>query len=117
MNKKYLVMDPKHAIKVQLKGQEKPKVQNVPTGTIITKDEAHAKSAVKAGKLKLYVAEEATEKAGDTSAMEAAFEKKLEKASEVNKKVTEELKQAKKDLTATKKKLTAVEKDLKFAQA
>ncbi len=62
--KKYLVVHPKHAMNVQLEGQEKAKMQNVPKGTELTLDEALAKSAVKSGKLELFVADDKKAKVG-----------------------------------------------------
>ena len=114
-------MDPKHAFKTKLEGDEKAKVQNVPKGKVITMDEAHARTAAKSGKLKLYVAEEATaaepSSSDEIAGIKAAYQEDLDAADKALKEAQEALKAAKKDLTAVKKDLTAVKKDLKFAQA
>ncbi|MCK5612368.1 hypothetical protein KAR91_61420 [Candidatus Pacearchaeota archaeon] len=117
---KYLVMDPKHAMKVQLKDQPEAKLQNVPKSAVIALETAHAKTAVRSGKLKLYVAEEVKDVEDGSAAlaeMEAAFNVEIEEAEKAFKQVKEDLAAAKKELTATKKKLKKAEKDLAFANA
>ena len=52
--KKYLVVHPKHAMNVKLDGQEESKMQNVPKGTVVNIEAAHAISALASGKLKLH---------------------------------------------------------------
>lgn len=108
--RKYLVVNPKHAIKVQLQGQAKAKLQNVPKGTEVYLDDASAKTAVAAGKLKLYAAEEAPSEGEENSEEIEELTELLEEAEAETAKVKKELTKVKKELTAAKKAATAASK-------
>lgn len=77
--KLYLVVHPKLGLNVALDGEKKSKLQNVPKGTEINMDEAHAKNLVDQGKLKLISAKKAAKSGGGSELTDSQKKKAAEK--------------------------------------
>jgi len=58
---KVLVVHPKLALRAKLEGDSDAKVQNIPKGTELSMEAAHAKSMIASGKLKLVGAKKAAD--------------------------------------------------------